>query len=135
MFAKQAELVEAPCLLSDKGQEAEERGNDVCHWGWPDSCVSLSCHTSNTLSSPAQHVSHLRALTSPVRKNKARLQSPGGSRPGNRAISGWLAARPNSGTCFQGRTARLPTGTPDSQRARISTDLESESCFPNTRSN
>lgn len=26
----------------DKGQEAEEREDDTCHWGWPDSCVSTS---------------------------------------------------------------------------------------------
>lgn len=46
VFAKQAGLVEARFAHGDKGQEAEERendtwDNDLCHWGRPDSCVSL----------------------------------------------------------------------------------------------
>lgn len=65
-----------------------------------------------------------------------RLQSPGDGRQVQGHLSGLLAARPTSRVyCFPGGPATQPTRTPGSQRARIPGDLESESCFPKTRSN
>lgn len=139
MFAKQAELVEADCLLMvDKEQEAEKRDNDTCNWGWPRlMCGSVSI-ISATLSLP------LLTMCPDLRLPIA-LQVGVRTGPALGGVGGWAADRatglslaayqqpgqPPGSAWLSGNPGVMPTGTPDS--LELCNLLEQH--FPNVRSN
>lgn len=135
MFAKQAELVEADCLLMvDKGQEAEERDNDTCNWGWPRlMCGSVSI-ISATLSLPLLTMCpDLRLPIAFTGRSEDRSSPRAGSRQGNRAITAAYQqpGQPPGSAWLSGNPGVMPTGTPDS--LELCNLLEQH--FPNVRSN
>lgn len=111
MFAKQAELVEADCLLMvDKGQEAEERDNDTCNWGWPRlMCGSVSI-ISATLSLPLLTMCPDLRLPIAFTGRSEDRSSPGGGRGQQTGQQGYHcslpAARPTSRVCMALRESR-----------------------------